>query len=84
VLHDVPGFHEPFRHGFTRREPREHCFRSRVGPLSPVERKSSEPMALEGEGGHGRGLQRFIGDDIGEEPEMSRTYQQLVSPAVGL
>ena len=54
-----------------------------VGQCSPLERQSIEPMALEVEGGHVRGMQRFIGDDIWDEPEMSRTSHQLVYEDMG-
>jgi hypothetical protein len=49
-LHELRGFHEAFRDCFTRREPREHFFRSMVGQFSPLERKSIELMALVVEG----------------------------------
>lgn len=83
LLDELQGFHETFRHCFTRREPREHFFRYMVGQFSPLERKSIEPMALEVEGGNVRGMQRFISDDIWDEPEMSRTYHQLVYEDMG-
>jgi hypothetical protein len=63
-LHELRGFHEAFRDCFTRREPREHFFRSMVGQFSPLERESIEPMALEVDGGHVRGMQRFIIEDV--------------------
>jgi len=59
-LHEWRGFPEAFRDGFTRREPREHFFRSVVGQCSPLERKSIAPMALEVEGGNVRGMQRWV------------------------
>jgi SRSO17 transposase len=50
-LHELRNFHDAFRSCFPRRESREHLFRYMVGLLSPLERKSIEPMALEVEGG---------------------------------
>ncbi len=59
-LRELRGFHEAFRECFTRREPREHFFRYMVGQLSPLERKSIEPIALEVDGGNVRGMQRLM------------------------
>ena len=77
------GFHAAFRDCFTRREPREHFFRYLVGQFSPLERKSIEPMALKVEGGDVRAMQRFISDDVWDEPAMRRTYHQLVYDGLG-
>src|SRR5215831_18513557 len=82
-LHELRGFHEAFRECFTRLEPREHFFRSMVGQLSPLERKSIEPMALEVDGGNVRGMQRFMSDDLWDEAQMRRIYQQLVYDEMG-
>jgi SRSO17 transposase len=82
-LHALRGFHEAFREGFTRCEPGEHFFRSLVGQLSPLERKSIAPMALEVDGGNVRGLQRFMRDDIWDEAQMRRIYHQLVYDDMG-
>jgi SRSO17 transposase len=83
LLHELRGFHEAFRECFTRREPREHFFRSMVGQLSPLERKSIEPMALEVDGGNVRGMQRFMSDDLWDEVQMRRIYHQLVYDDMG-
>jgi hypothetical protein len=55
-------FQAAFHDCFARSEPRAHFFDSRVGQLSQLERKSSEPMALRIEGGTVRELQRFLSD----------------------
>jgi hypothetical protein len=67
VRSDVEGFMEKlwefqaaFHDCFTRSEPRAHFFDYMVGQLSPLERKSIEPRALQGEGGIIRGLQRLV------------------------
>ena len=83
LLHELQGFHEAFRECFTRREPREHFFRYMVGQLSPLERKSIEPMALEVDGGNVRGMQRFMSDDLWDEVQMRRIYHQLVYDDMG-
>jgi SRSO17 transposase len=82
-LHELRGFQEAFRECFTRREPREHFCRDMVGQLSPLERKSIKPMALEVDGGNVRGMQRFMSDDIWDEAQMRRIYHQLVYDDMG-
>ena len=90
VRSDVEGFMEKlwefqaaFHDCFTRSEPRAHFFDYMVGQLSPLERKSIEPMALQGEGGTIRGLQRFISDVRWDEEQMQWNYHQLVADAMG-
>jgi SRSO17 transposase len=87
---DVEGFLEElwefqanFHDCFPRRETRAHFFDYMVGQLSPLERKSVEPMALHVKGGTIRGLQRFISDVPWDEEHMRWTYHQLVADAMG-
>src|ERR1043165_9678481 len=54
-----------------------------VGQLSPLARKSIEPMALHVEGGTIRGLQRFISDVVWDEEQMRWNYHQLVADELG-
>ena len=77
------GFHEQFRHCFSRSEPREHFFNYMVGQFSPLERKSIEPMALHIEGGNVRGMQRFISELTWQDEAMLRTYRGLVAQDLG-
>jgi SRSO17 transposase len=51
--------------------------------LSPLERKSIEPMALRVQGGTVRGLQRFLSDVPWDEEPRRWTYHQLVADALG-
>jgi SRSO17 transposase len=88
---DVEGFMDElwecqsaFHDCFARSEPRAHCFDYMVGQLSPLERKSIEPMALRVEGGTVRGLQRFLSDGPWDEEQMLWNYQQLVAEAMGV
>jgi SRSO17 transposase len=87
---DVAGFVEElwefqsaFHDCFARSEPRAHFFDYMVGPLSPLARKSIEPMALHVEGGTIRGMQRFISDVHWDEEQMRWTYHQLVAEEMG-
>ena len=87
---DVEGFLETlwefqsaFHDCFPRSETRAHFFDYMVGQLSPLERKSIEPMALHVEGGTVRGLQRFISDVRWDEEQMRWNYHQLVAEELG-
>src|SRR4030095_4851958 len=59
-MDELREFQSAFHDCFARSEPREHFFDYMVGQCSALERKSIEPMALQGAGGNIRGLQRFI------------------------
>lgn len=48
-------FQSAFHDCFARSEPRAHFFDYMVGPLSPLARKSIEPMALHVDGGRSAG-----------------------------
>jgi SRSO17 transposase len=76
-------FQSAFHDCFSRSEPRAQFFDYMVGQLSPLERKSIEPMALHVEGGTVRGLQRFISDVRWDEAQMLWNYHQLVAAAMG-
>jgi SRSO17 transposase len=90
VPHDVAGFMDALwefqsalHDCFPRSEPRAHFFDSRAGQFSRLERKSIEPLALQGEGGPMRALQRFISDGVWDEAQMLWNYHQLVADARG-
>ena len=68
---------------FPRSEPRAHFCDSMVGHLSPLARKSSEPMALRVPGGSVRGRQRFLREVPWDEEHMRWIYHQLVSDELG-
>src|SRR5215813_13996637 len=87
---DVAGFTDElqefqglFHDCFPRSEPRAHFFDYMVGQLSPLERKSIEPMALRVAGGSVRGLQRFLSEVPWDEEHMRWTYHQLVADEMG-
>jgi SRSO17 transposase len=87
---DVAGFTDElqefqglFHDCFPRSEPRAHFFDYMVGQLSPLERKSIEPIALRVPGGSVRGLQRFLSDVPWDEEHMRWTYHQLVAEQMG-
>ena len=80
VPRDVEGFMEElwefqsaFHDCFARSEPRAHFFDYMVGQLSPLARKSIEPMALRVPGGSVRGLQRLLSEVPWDEEPMRWT-----------
>src|SRR6516165_7156812 len=83
LLEELWEFQSNFHDCFPRSETRAHFFDYMVGQLSPLERKSIEPMALHVEGGTVRGLQRFLSDVPWDEEHMRWTYHQLVAAAMG-
>jgi SRSO17 transposase len=82
-LDELQTFHASFRSCFVRSEPRQHFLHYMAGQFSELERKSIEPMALHLEGGNIRGMQRFISDDVWDEPQMQRIYHGMVAHDMG-
>ena len=80
---ELQEFQGLFHDCFPRSEPRVHFFDSMVGQLSPLERKSIEPIALRVPGGSVRGLQRFLSEVPWDEEHMRWTYHQLVAEEMG-
>jgi SRSO17 transposase len=76
-------FQATFHDCFTRREPRAHFFDSMVGQCRALERQSIAPMALQGEGGTVRGLQRFRSERVWEAEQLWWNSHQLVAEALG-
>ena len=90
VPNDVEGFMEElwefqsaFHDCFARSEPRAYFFDYMAGQLSPLERKSVEPMALHVDGGTIRGMPRFLSDASWDEEQMRWNYHQLVADELG-
>jgi SRSO17 transposase len=79
----LQAFQGLFHDCFPRSEPRAHFFDYMVGQLSPLARKSIEPMALRGLGGSVRGLQRFLSEVPWDEEQMRWTSHQLVAEEMG-
>ena len=82
-LDELQAFHEAFRSCFVRSEPRQHFFHYLAGQFSTLKRKSIEPMAIHIEGGHIRGMQRFISNDVWKEQRMQRIYHGMVAQDMG-
>lgn len=79
----LQGLHAVFSECLTRPEPREHFFRSMVGPCSDLERKAIAPMALEVEGGNMRGMPRLLREATWDEAQRRGTSHHLVQDELG-
>src|SRR5499427_105906 len=80
---ELQEFQGLFHDCLPRSESRAHFFDYMVGQLSPMERKSIEPIALRIPGGRVRGLQRFLSEVPWDEEHMRWTYHQLVAEEMG-
>ena len=82
-INELKGFHEQFHDCFQRSESREHFFKYMAGQLSPLERKSIEPIALAVEDGNVRTMQRFISDAPWDDDRILAKYRSLVNDDLG-
>jgi SRSO17 transposase len=80
---ELKGFHDYFRDCFSRSESRDHFFRYMVGQLSPLERKSIEPIALAVEAGNIRAMQHFVSDVIWDDNKLLKKYHTMVADDLG-
>lgn len=82
-MEELKKFHAVFHDCFSRSEPRENFFRYMVGQLSPLERKSIEPMALHVEGGIPRSMQNVMAYAHWDEEAMLVKYHTRVAEEMG-
>jgi SRSO17 transposase len=80
---ELRAFHATFRTCVGRSEPRDHFFRYMVGQFSTLERKSIEPIALQGGASSVRAMQRGISDVPWDEAQMLKIYHRLVAADMG-
>jgi len=83
-VEELKQFHAAFAGCFARKESRENAYTYLVGRLSPLERKTIEPIALHVEGSRSvRSMQRSISEGgIDEEAALER-YQTMVAAEMG-
>ena len=77
-MDELRKFHGSFADVFARSEPRENFLRYMVGLLSPLERKSIEPIAVKVEGANVRCMQSTITDALWNEDKMVSIYHEKV------
>jgi SRSO17 transposase len=83
IADELKEFHEQFYDCFNRTEPRENFYNYMVGQLSPLERKSIEPIALSVENGKVRAMQHFISGVRWDEDKMMLTYHSMIKGDMG-
>lgn len=83
LLEDLRVLHNEFHDCFQRSETRENLFRYACGQLSPLARKSIEPIALAVENGNVRAIQSAISESPWDEGLFLKKYHQLVSQDLG-
>ena len=77
-MDELEQFHGSFSDCFVRSEPRENFLRYMEGLLSPLERKSIEPIALHVEGANVRCMQNTITNAHWDEERMEAGYHDKV------
>lgn len=83
-MEELKCFHGKFADCFVRSEPRENFYHYLVGQLSPLERKSIEPIAVNVAGKEGvRSMQRSVSDAVWDESKMLATHQKMVADEMG-
>lgn len=83
IVLELKGFHEQFSDCFSRTEPRENFYNYMVGQLSPLERKSIEPIALNIENAKVRAMQFFVSDAIWDDKKILSKYRCMVNDDMG-
>ena len=80
---ELKEFHKQFHDCFNRTEPRENFYNYMVGQLSPLERKSIEPIALNVENGKVRAMQHFVSGVRWDEDKMLSKYRSMIKEDMG-
>ena len=78
-MNELRCYHDRFREGFKRKETSMNVFRYMVGLLSPLERKSVEPMALYVKDGHVRPMQLAISDAVWNDDIVLSIHHKMVA-----
>ncbi len=82
-MEELKGFHSQFADCFSREEPRENLYYYMVGQMSPLERKSIEPIALNVESAKVRAMQHFLSDIDWDEERILSRYHGMVAEDLG-
>jgi SRSO17 transposase len=83
IVDELRGFHEQFKDCFSRSEPRENFYNFMLGQLSPLERKSIEPIALNIENAKVRAMQFFVSDTVWDDKNILYKYRSMVNDDMG-
>jgi hypothetical protein len=63
-MEELKGVHSEFQDCFSRQEPRDNFYQYMAGQMSPLERKSIEPIAIAVESAKVRTVQFFVSDVV--------------------
>jgi len=80
---ELKGFHSEFFDCFSRQEPRDNFFQYMVGQMSPLERKSIEPIAIAVESAKVRAMQFFVSDVVWDNEKILSKYRSMVNDDIG-
>ena len=78
-MEELKGFHSEFQDCFSRQEPRDNFYQYMVGQMSPLERKSIEPIAIAVESAKVRAMQFFVSDVVWDNDKIMSKYRRMVS-----
>jgi SRSO17 transposase len=82
-VEELKGFHSEFQDCFSRQEPRENFYQYMVGQMSPLERKSIEPIAIAVENAKVRAMQFFVSDVVWDNNKIMLKYRSMVNDDMG-
>lgn len=82
-VEELKGFHSEFQDCFSRQEPRDNFFQYMVGQMSPLERKSIEPIAIAVESGKVRAMQFFVSNVVWDNDKIMSKYRSMVNDDMG-
>jgi SRSO17 transposase len=80
---ELKGFHSEFQDCFSRQEPRDNFYQYMVGQMSPLERKSIEPIAIAVESAKVRAMQFFVSDVVWDNDKIMSKYRSMVNDDMG-
>jgi len=82
-MEELKGFHSEFQDCFSRQEPRDNFYQYMVGQMSPLERKSIEPIAIAVKSAKVRAMQFFVSDVVWDNDKIMLKYRSMVTDDIG-
>jgi SRSO17 transposase len=82
-IDELKGFHLEFKDCFSRQEPRDNFYQYMAGQMSPLERKSIEPIAIAVESAKVRAMQFFVSDVVWDNGKIMSKYRSMVNDDMG-
>jgi SRSO17 transposase len=82
-VEELKGFHSEFQDCFSRQELRDNFYQYMVGQMSPLERKSIEPIAIAVESAKVQAMQFFVSDVVWDNGKIMSRYRSMVNDDLG-